>query len=495
MNDNIHLVGARKSIIKGIKKVKDFSSDTLGAKGSSKIIEDMRHPGHLVADDSYSILQKVRLGNKLENRGVALLKEAVDRSRKELGDATTTTVILTSDILEEGDKLNMWGHDIKDSLDECLPLIEKYIDDHTKIIEPNEVGDVATVASGKSEIGSMIQEIHENIGKEGVIELDVSTTPETYYDITEGVRLKNCGFMYPYMANDGEGKKAVMISPKILLTRQKISVQKDIDDILIALNKQGIHELVIFCEDIDPRVSETLAMSHQQALFKFLVVKMPTLWKDWLYEDISKITGATVIDPTQGISLQRIQMSMLGTCEKIVSYKDETLVLGTKDITEHIKNLKEAGKKDDQQLLRASWLNTKTAILKIGANSESELALKRLKVENARNSAHLALKGGVVVGGGLALYNAITVLPDTIGGNILKTALKSPIRQIFINSNKEFTGEGIGGNIGLNAKTGKIEDLEKAGIVDAALSVKGAIVNAVRLASTILTSNGAITLE
>ena len=493
--DNIHLQGGREALMRGIKKACNTIAGTLGPKGYSLVLEDVLFPGHLVTNDGWAILKKIKLADPLEQRGVELLKEAVEKSNKESGDGSTTATILTSAILEEGLKLNTHGQEIKDSLDACLCIIEKSIDDQTKQITPEEVGQVATISSGDEKIGAILQEIYTKVGKDGIVEMDNSNTPETFYEIVEGVRLKNAGFMYPYMTNDERGRSATYLNPKILITKQKINVQKDIDPLMQKLIAEGASELVIFCDDIDPSVSNLFAMTHQQGLFKTLVIKAPTLWKNWLFEDFALMTGATIIDPEQGLNLKRLELRHLGTCEKLIAKADETLVFGTQDLTAHIEKLKEDGKIDDQQLLRASWLQTKTAILKVGASSESELSLKRLKVEDARNAAYQALQGGIVVGGGIALFTTAQNLPDTIGGKILKQALTKPLWQIIGNADIKNILSDLSATNGFDAKSGETVDMWKAGIVDAAPIIKNAVRNAISVAGTILTSNGVITIE
>lgn len=478
MTDNIHLKDAREALMRGIMKARDVIAGTLGPTGHSVIIQSLLYPGQMIVDDGYLALKAIKLSEPLEQMGIELLKEAVDKSNKESGDGSTTSLILTASILEEGLKTGLSGREIKESLDECLPIIEASLKDQTKTI--TEVGPVATIASGDEKIGAMLQEIYNKVGKDGIVELDLSKTPETFYEIIEGVRLHNCGYLHPYMTTDG--KKAVLDNPLILIAKQKIITHQDIDPLFMLLSEQGTRELVIFCEDIDPAVLQTFAIAHQQGLFKTFIIKAPTLFKDWLFEDFAKITGATIVDVEQGHSFKRLKelikqtgkMPWLGTCKQIIIHKDETIVIGTYDISAHIMALQDAGKTDDQQLLRASWLQTKTAILKVGANSESELSLKRAKIEDARNAAYQALQGGVVPGGGIALCNAAKLLPKTTGGEILEKALQAPTIQLLDNMNQE--------------------SFDSEGIVDPTNVVKNAIRNAISVAGTILTSNAVITL-
>lgn len=491
--DNIYLNKEAKSkLITGINKVCDAVKVTLGSAGSNVILEEEMLPYHSITNDGISIAEKIKLGDPVENIGANIMKEVANRSNRESGDGTTTSMVLTQAILEAGMESDESPMDIKRSLDECLPIIHKSIDEQTLDISPEHIASVANISAEDEEIANQLQDIYTEIGKDGIVELESSTIPETHYEIIDGVRLRNCGFTYPYMTNDGKGKSATFLVPKVLITKEKITSVMQIDPIYKALSQNGVNELVIFCEDIDPIVSEYIAKAHMQGLFKTLVIKAPTLWKDWLFEDFAKITGATIINPVTGTTLKKIQMFHLGSCDKIVTTKDETIVIGIHDITAHIKALEEVG--DDDSKLRLAWLKTKAAVLKIGGNSESELRYRYLKTEDARNASYLALKGGVVAGGGIALLNSIADLPDTIGGKILKVALKAPVNQIMFNAgyvaNKT---DKLGGEKGFNSKTGKIVNMWDAQIVDPAIVVKNSIKNAISIAGTVLTANGVIT--
>ncbi len=479
--DNIYSDNeAREKLIRGIDKVVDTIKVSYGASGSNCIVEDTLIPYHRVVNDGKTIVDAIKLSDSVENIGANIVKEVADKSDKESGDGRKTTMLLLQAILKEGMKCKESPMDIKRSLDECLPVILKSIDEQTKEITIEEVGKIAEIASESKELGQYFQEIYRSIGKDGVVELENSGLPNTFFTVTEGVRLIGCGYQYAYMCNEDKGRKAIYKAPKVLIVKQKISSINELDKILREVHNHGTDELVIFGDEIDPLVSQSLAFLHQgitpdgrpiQA-FKTLVIKSPVLWKDWLFEDFAKITGATIIDPTQGTTLKSFQYSYLGYCDKIISSKEETVVLGTRDISEHLKVLEEVGTDDSK--LRISRLKTKTAILKLGANSESELSYVRAKALDARNASYLALNGGVVQGAGLALVQASGHMAnmETIGSVILNRALCYPHKQIAENSNK-FNKD----------------------VLDPAIVVKNAITNALSVASTILTTRNVITLK
>lgn len=478
---------AREKLVSGIQKGVDAIKVSYGPAGSNAILEEEVYPGHRVTNDGKTILHGMKLADPVENIGLNMVREVADKSDKESGDGRKTSVILTGAILAEGMKVEATPMEIKRSLDECLPIVLKEIDKQTKQITVDDVGAIAEVASESKFLGAMYQEIYQQIGKDGIVELDNSNLPETFYEITEGVRLLNCGFMYPYMANEDKGRKAVYKFPKILITKEKLSNIKVLDGILKGLYEKGIKELVILCEDIDLGVSQALAMLHAgmqpdgspAASFKTLVIKAPALWKDWVYEDFSKITGATIVDPAQGRTLKGFNFTWLGTCDKIVTSKEETIVLGTKDISEHVALLTEIGTDDSK--IRLSRLKTKTAILKLGANSETELSYIKGKALDARNASFLALQGGIVKGGGVSLREIGQKLPDSIGGNILRRSVSYPYQNICVNMEIGETN---------------LYDIKKAefyAVYDPAIVVKNSFINALSVASTILTTKFVIT--
>ncbi len=231
---------------------------------------------------------------------------------------------------------------------------------------------------------------------------------------------------------------------------------------------------MIFTDDMDSGVASILIKAHREKIINVLIIKAPVLWKNYVFEDFAKITGSTIIEDASGVTFKNLPLSALGTCGKITVDKDETTVVGISDISDHLKELEKEGSNDSK--LRLSWLQTKTAILKLGANNESELSYIRLKCRDAISASRLALRDGVVEGGGIALLKASRALPDTVAGNILKEALQAPIKQLCLNSGIEIP-ESFGDKI-----------------VDSAAVVKNAVRNAVSLASTVLTTAIVITI-
>lgn len=494
--NNLH-DNARTGIINGINRIADMVGGTLGSAGTNILIEKDLPPYYVITNDGYSALEEAQFEDPLEQLGKEILFDAVSRANKQSGDGSTTTTVLTQAILNEGMKTGVSGMEIKNSLTELLPLIDDLIDDQKRDITVDEVGSVAAISAESEEMGAIIQEIYQKIGSEGIVSLDNSNTFETTYEIKEGVRF-NCGVPFPMLMN--KGSYAEHEKPAILITGQKIATMSDIIPITDALAQKGKKEIVIFYDEIADGVITNLILSHVNGKFGILLIKAPTIWKDYIYEDFAKVTGATVVSAITGVNFKNLEAKHLGTCDKIRATKDETIILGIKDVSSHIEELKTKG--DDDSLRRVGWLNTKAAVLKVGAKSETELSYNRLKAEDAIQAAQRALQGGVVAGGGVCLLNVSKKLPSTLGGKILREALKIPIKKIITNAGKipeEYLDHQdddrilLGGNYGFDAKEMVEVDMWQAKIIDPALIVKNAVRNAVSVASTALTIKTAIT--
>ena len=493
--DNLYLGDdARAALMRGVDKVANAVKGTLGAGGYNALIEDPRPPFTIATNDGVSVARSIVLADPVEQMGARLMQEIGAKSDKDGGDGTTTSITLAQAILHEGLKSDGSPMEIKRSLEACLPIILQSIDDQTKEITVSEVGKVAAISAEDEKMGALIQEIYEKIGKDGILYTDISKTADDYYTEGVGVKIDGAALASPYMADVDEAgtfaKSITLKKPKILITKQRIASALDLNEIVTGLYNAGTKELVIFADEIDASVIPDLILTRAKSGFRFVVIKMPVLWKDQWFEDIAKMTGATIIDPTLGIGFKEYKPTYLGTCGSILADKNETCLDGILDIADFISTLTATG--DDGSLLRASRLNTKSARLFVGASSDSALSYKRLKLEDARNAAYQALHGGVVAGGGVALKNCVPFLPDTIGGNMLKNALYVPMEQIMLNAGKAINAGSMfltdNPNEGFNAKTGEMVDMFDAGIIDPAKIVKNSITNAISVAATVLTT-------
>lgn len=477
----------------GIRKGTETVAQTMGPKGRNVDIQSKLYPFHQITNDGSTIIKSIHLSDPLESIGLSYLKEAADRSNNNSGDGSTTTAVLLNAILEGGLKTGNSTLEIKDSLDECLPIIEQSIKDQTREITVDDIPAVARIAGEDEELAQKLGEIYKAIGKDGIIHLEGSGTYETSFNLIDGVRFVDTGYLSPYMAT--EGKRAVYENPTVLITKNKIENVNQINPILSALIARGDKTLVIFTNDMDSNVARMLIELQQtpERSINILIIKAPILWKQYVFEDFAACTGATIIEDASGTSLgNKFRLDWLGTCSTVITDKEETTLIGIQDISSHVKQLEEEGSNDSK--LRLSWLTTKTAILKLGAKSETELSYRRLKAEDAIYSSKLALKHGVVAGGGIALLNSSIDMPETIGGNLLREALSRPFKQICTNAEADTEYRGISPEWGYDAKTDSYKNMFDAGIVDASSIVLGAIRNSLGIASTLLTTSSVITL-
>jgi len=487
-----------KALLAGIKTATSAIRLSYGAKGVNAIIEQEFYPYHVVANDCETILQSIHVKDKYEKIGLDLLKELSTKAHKDSGDGRKTTCIIGEEIIRQGFDSTEQGVNLKRELDNLIPVIEKNLDDQKQSITVDEVHKVAAIAGESLELGQILGDIYKKIGKDGIIIPEPSETYSTTYEFIDGIRFTGTGYLSPYMVHDEEAVKegrkegvAVYKNPTVLVTKRKIASLDDINPLLETLVKQGKKDLVIFTDDMDSGVASVLVKAHRDKVFNILIVKAPILWRQYVFEDFARVTGSTIVEDASGINFKNLKLEHLGTCRKITVDKDETTIVGGANIDDHISDLK--SKSDTDSKLRLSWLTTKTCILRLGANNESELSYKRLKCYDAINASKLALRDGIVPGGGVALLNAALSLPKTKAGKILMGALIEPYKQIMLNSGEEYAehmanvGFRGGAKYGYDCTSGKIVDMFEAGIIDASAVVKNAVRNAVSLASTVLT--------
>lgn len=482
MSNIIH--NATEGMMTGVKLATDLIKPTYGGNGKNVIVESTRYPYHMIVNDAQSIVQSIKIKyDPAQKIGLDFVKELCDKADKVSGDARKTTILLLNAILEEGYKSPLNKLQLKRDLDALIPFIESEIDKQTKQITVDEVYGVAKTASESEETGKLMQEIYQQIGKNGIISIEGSGTYETTYKITNGVRFEMTGMLSPEMVHDEEAlkdkqkeTKAVYENPWILVTKKKITTDDDINPLLIDMRNEGRKDLVIFTNDMDSGVASMLVNLHKSKQFNILIIKAPVLFQNYVFEDFAKCVGATIIEDATGLGLgNKIPMSALGTCGRIEVDQEDCVLTGIQDITEHCKELQAKG--DDDSNLRLSWLATKSAMLKLGSNSQTDLSYKRLKANDANRSTYLALQYGIVRGGGLCLAQISDVLPATPAGLILANALIAPADQAKMNYGLEID---------------PYMELITEDIVDASMVIKRAVRNAVGIASTILTSDSIV---
>ena len=509
MKDNLYTSEqAREKLMSGIKRASEAISITMGTAGANSILEDIRSPGYMVSNDGASILERIHFADPIEELGRKILSEAVGRANKSSGDGSSTATLLTASILEEGMKHigEVAPLEIKNSLEACLPLIENSLSAQKKSLV-NEDGEIdfklleqtASIAAEDPEIGKMIADIYYKIGKDGIINWEAAKGSEDSFTIGTGIKIDGATYASRYMCdfiNGDYSYTATIENPLVLLAKSKITSQGEMEKLIGELQDQSVKDLVIFCDEMDAPIlnSFILARAPQTLGIRFLVIKMPTVFNDLWWEDLEKASGARVIGPASGIKMKDCNMSFLGRFGKITVNREDTFIDGIKDLTTHLLALKVEG--TDESLARVARLNTKTARYFVGGHSESSLAYRRLKVEDAINSAWAAMQHGILPGGGVALLNAANELDGKlIGGQILMQALCAPWRQIVENSGYETSKVlGIGGTKGFNSKNGKVVDMFEAGIVDSLDVVLGAVKSAIGVAAGVLTAGSVVLL-
>jgi len=458
-----------KGMMSGIKQIADLIRKTYGGMGSNVVVESKLPPYHQVINDCETIIQAVKIEGYAEKIGADFLKEISGKQDKLLGNGRKTTILMVDKLLEEGYKYEGDKNELKRELDKLIPIIESEIDKQTKEITVDEIESVATTASENPEIGKLLQEIYQKIGQNGIIQPEGSGTYETSYRFIDGVRFDMTGYLSPAFAN--HGKETVYEKPLILVTKKKINTDEDINPILkeIMFSNEP-RPLIIFTNDMDSGVASMLVDLHKGGKMKICIIKAPILWTNYIFEDFARCVGATIVEAATGLNLRKLPLSALGTCDKITIDSEETIINPSVDFSEHLRTLQ--GKGDDDSKLRLSWLTTKTAILKLGANSETDLSYKRLKCYDGIRSSELALKFGIVKGGGLCLKEVSETLPDSVSGSIMKEVLKTPYD--------------------INIENG-VKDIPD-NIVDASMVIKKAVRHAIGISSTILTASALVYL-
>ncbi len=487
---------ATVGFLNGLTRVTDIIRPTYGGNGTNVVVETKLRPFSMTVNDAETIVQAMKFTEPTERVALGFVKELCSTQDKVAGNGRKTTILMATEIVKGALASKSNKKNLKKELDALIPFIESEIDKRTTKITVDNVKGVATTASENEETGKLLQEIYQQIGSNGILSIEGSKTYETSYKITDGIRFEMTGMLSPEMVHDEEAiedkrkeTKAVYENPFILITKKKIMNEDDINPLLREISDSDNKNLVIFTNDMDSGVASMLVNLHKNGGFtdkvgnfkslRVLVIKAPSLWQNFVFEDFAKCTGATVIEDASGLSYKNLKLEHLGTCGRIEVDETDTVLTGIKDISEHIKTL--ATKGDDDSLLRLSWLASKSALLKLGSNSQQDLSLKRLKANDANRSSYLALQYGVVPGGGICLYD-IAMNPEDAEGltynsseaaKILCKALQAPLEQARANY-----------GLDINPYT----ELITEDIVDASQTIKMAVRNAIGIASTVITA-------
>ena len=511
---------SRTSLVKGVNAVADAVKVTLGPKGRNVVI-DKEYGDPQIINDGISIAKEVELDDPVENTGAKLIISAATKANDEAGDGSTTNIILTQAMVEEGMRNIATGRNavaIKNGMLQAAYSVAAHLD--RKAIPVNTssaIAQVATISAGNDDsIGKIIEEAMEKVGKDGVITVGESKTFETTLEVTEGMQFDR-GYISPYFATDVEKGEAVYDNPYILCVNKKVGSIKEILPILQQVAEQGA-PLVIIAEDVEGEALATMTVNNMRKLIKVVPVKAPdygTYRKDKL-EDIAILTGGKCVIDELGWKLEKFTIQDLGKAEKVIVTKDHTTIIvheTTPELEERVKVLNAKieiteNKHDKEKLKeRLAKLAGGVAVIRVGALNETEMKDKKLRIEDALNATRAAVKEGIVAGGGLALLEVqkdyinqnLTVSGDTaIGWNIVINSLSAPIMQIAQNAGK--SGEVIISeinrvgkeNYGYDALNDTYVDMIEAGIIDPVKVTKNALLNAASIASMLLTAEAAI---
>ena len=511
---------ARQNILRGVNKLADAVKITLGPKGRNVVI-DKKFGSPTITKDGVTVAKEIELENPLENMGAQMVREVASKTSDIAGDGTTTATVLAQSIYREGIKMVTAGHnpmEIKRGIDIAVKKAVEAINAIKKTVDAKEIAHVGTIsANGDVEIGKIIAEAMDKVGKDGVITVEEAKGLDTTLEVVEGMQFDR-GYLSPYFVTDAERMECVLESVKILIYEKKVSSMKDLLPILEQVAKQN-RPFLIIAEEVEGEALATLVVNKLRGTLHVAAVKAPGFGdrRKAMLEDIGILTGGKMISEDLGIKLESVKWEDLGDAKKVTVDKDNTtIVVDTGDkkrreaITGRVKQIRaqieETTSDYDREKLqeRLAKLVGGVAIIKVGAFTETEMKEKKARVEDAMHATKAAVEDGIVPGGGVALLRAMEAVEKIkesgdvqVGVSIVKRALEEPTRQIIANAGLE--GSVIvrdlkdrGGNFGFNAQTEKTEDMFKAGIVDPAKVTKSALQNAASIAGLMLTTEALV---
>ncbi len=506
---------ARQKIKKGVDQLADAVKVTLGPKGRNAVL-GTGFGSPTITKDGVTVAKDIELEDKFENIGAEMVKEVASKTAEVAGDGTTTATILAQAIIAEGIKNVTAGTnplEIKIGIEKGVNfLIDNLKNISKKVESKEEIAQVASISANDPEIGQVIAEAMDSVGKDGVITVEESQSFGITKEVVEGMQFDK-GYVSPYMITNPDRMEAEYENPYILITDQKISSLKEFLPLLEKIAQSGKKELVIIADEIEGEALATLVVNKLKGSFNALAVKAPGFGdrRKEMLEDIAILTGAKVISEEVGLKLENAEIDVLGQARKIVATKENTTIIegkGDKSVLEdrikHIRKEIEVSDSDfDKEKLqeRLAKLSGGVAVVKVGAATETEMKEKKHRIDDALSATKAAVEEGIVVGGGVALLRASKDLEkvevdgeEKVGLDILKKAIEMPIRQIAINAGKDGSvvvdevkkNENI--NYGYNARIDKFEDLVKAGVVDPTKVVRSALQNASSVGALFLTT-------
>ena len=516
---------ARRKLQAGVDKVANAVSTTLGPKGRNVAL-DKKFGAPTVTHDGVTVAKEIELEDPYENMGAQLLKEAATKTNDIAGDGTTTATVLAQAIVSEGLKNVAAGANpmlLKRGILHAADIVaQDILKQSTPIETKDEIANVASVSAQDTEIGNLIAEVMDKVGKDGVVTVEESRGLDFETEYVEGMQFDR-GYISPYFVSDPEAMEANIEEPYILIHDKKVSAAQDIIPILEKLHQIGKRELVIIAEDVDGEALATMVVNKLRGAINLLAVKAPGFGdrRKAMLRDIAVLTGGTVISEETGRKLDSVSVQDLGRAAKVVSTKDDTVVVdgaGEESaiagrIEEIRREIDNSTSDYDREKLqeRLAKLSGGVAVIRVGAATETELKEKKHRVEDALSATRAAVEEGIVPGGGVALINAVASLDDVslivsdenTGVTIMRRALEMPMRKIAANAGEDGAviiqnvrraqADSENHRVGFNVMTGDYGDMIEAGIPDPAKVTRGAIENSASIAAMILTTEALIT--
>ena len=516
---------ARRRLKNGIDIVASAVATTLGPKGRNVAL-DRKFGSPTITHDGVTVAKEIELEDPFENMGAQLLKEAATKTNDIAGDGTTTSTVLAHAIVTEGLKNLAAGSNpmrlklgIEQATDAVVESLRKMAQ---KIETKEEISSVATNSAADAEIGNLIADVMDKVGKDGVITVEESKSMQFETEYVEGMQFDR-GYISAYFITDSEHMEAVIPEPYILIYDKKISAAQDIVPVLEKLVQLGKRELVIIAEDVDGEALATLVLNKLRGMLNVLAIKAPGFGdrRKAMMQDIATLTGGQVISEETGRKLDTTTLQDLGRAEKVVADKDNTTLVGGKGDNLAIKGRidqirveidKSTSDYDKEKLQeRLAKLSGGVAIIRVGAATETELKEKKHRVEDALSATRAAIEEGIVPGGEITYINAVAALDkvkltgedESIGVSIVRRAMEAPIRKLAENAGQDgaviietvrrLAKEQKNKNLGYNVVTGEYVDMLKAGIIDPLKVVRGALENAASIAAMILTTECLVT--
>ncbi|HHV94287.1 MAG TPA: chaperonin GroEL [Firmicutes bacterium] len=504
---------ARRKLEKGVNTLADAVKITLGPKGRNVVLE-RKYGSPTITNDGVTIAREIELEDPFENMGAQLVKEVATKTNDVAGDGTTTATVLAQAMIREGLKNVAAGAnpmELKKGIDKAVEVAVDYIKSVAKPVETkNAIAQVAAISADDHEIGELIAEAMEKVGKDGVITVEESPTFGTQLEVVEGLQFDR-GYISHYFVTDTERMEAVLEEPYILITDRKISSVQDLLPVLERMVQTG-KPLLIIAEDVEGEALATLVLNKLRGTLNVAAVKAPGFGerRKAMLEDIAVVTGGQVISEEVGLKLENTTLAQLGSARQVIIRKDDTTIVDGKGSPEAIKGrinqirvqIEETDSDYDREKLqeRLAKLAGGVAVIKVGAATETELKEVKHRIEDALSATRAAVEEGIVPGGGVTLLNAVSALDKLelqgdmkTGADIVRRALTEPLRMIANNAGLEGAvvvekTRTLKPGVGFNAVTGDYVDMMEAGIVDPAKVTRSALQNAASIAGMLLTT-------